>query len=81
MTGSPNKSINEELACFLYGHNYVLKNKASSSNEIYVCKSCQKEFNLEHIENFSGFPEKVEFISLIRRLLKSFNIKNNQIIS
>jgi len=81
MTASPNNSINEELSCFLYGHNYILNNKVPSPKDSYVCKSCQKEFNLEHIENFSGFPEKVEFISLIRRLLKSFNIKNNQIIS
>ncbi|NNK81994.1 MAG: hypothetical protein HKO92_02600 [Flavobacteriaceae bacterium] len=65
-----NNSDNAKLFCSHYGHNYVLKTVESNVKELYVCKTCQKEFDLEDI--FSCSSKNSDYISVINTLLMRF---------
>lgn len=81
MPNSPNNSINADLFCSLFGHNYKLKSDVSSLHEVHICKTCNKEFQLDNFEQISGSPKKSEYISLFRTLLSRIKINRKSIIS
>ena len=81
MANPPNNSINANLFCSLFGHNFVLKSDIISSKEIHVCKTCKKDFVLEDIDALSGLPKKTEYISLFRALLQRTRLQKKFLIS
>ena len=70
MAYSPNDSINADLFCSLFGHNFVLKSDFTSKKDIHVCKTCKEEFILEDVDALSGLPKTTEYISLYRLFLQ-----------
>ena len=81
MTYSPNNSINADLYCSLFGHNFVLKSDLTSINDIHVCKTCKEDFILEDFDALSGSPKTTEYISLFRSLLQRTRLSKNHLIS
>ena len=77
----PNDSINADLFCSLFGHNFVLKSDFTSKKDIHICKTCKEEFILEDLDALSGSPKKTEYISLFRSLLQHTRLSKNHLIS
>lgn len=80
MVNSPNNSPDANLFCSLFGHNYILKAKSSSHSEIFKCKTCNKEFEPDCIEDISGTPKTSEGISLFRTFLTRYKSSKRRLI-
>ena len=81
MAYSTNDSINADLFCSLFGHNFVLKSDFTSIKDIHVCKTCKEEFILEDFDAISGSPKTTEYISLFRSLIQRARLNKNHLIS